>query len=284
MEDKVKRRWGIVAVAILMFFVAMINNLISGQKNSIYYVVWIVVGYYGYKGNLIQIKSLMKFLIALNLLIMLFVTMFASDDMLSYVYRYETKEGLVIGALIMLIPKIALILYCTSQIKKENLENNEIPVMTSVAISSQSKKEISEKNYADALNEYESTDRKKGLYAKLLVENNGDESKIKVQYVKNRSEEFAQEKEDKTLGEKINANIKSSKDLLIEKKYVLGNVNGVECLLLENGLGVLLTKARDYRVYKNEETMTKSAINFKQSGLYLEDGYIESFERSEIIK
>jgi hypothetical protein len=284
MEDKVKRRWGIVAVAILMFFVAMINNLISGQKNSIYYVVWIVVGYYGYKGNLIQIKSLMKFLIALNLLIMLFVTMFASDDMLSYVYRYETKEGLVIGALIMLIPKIALILYCTSQIEKENLENNEIPVMTSVAISSQSKKEISEKNYADALNEYESTDRKKGLYAKLLVENNGDESKIKVQYVKNRSEEFAQEKEDKTLGEKINANIKSSKDLLIEKKYVLGNVNGVECLLLENGLGVLLTKARDYRVYKNEETMTKSAINFKQSGLYLEDGYIESFERSEIIK
>jgi hypothetical protein len=48
-------------------------------------------------------------------------------------------------------------------------------------------------------------------------------------------------------------------------------------------MGVVVTKARDYRIYKNEETMTKSALNFRNSGVYLEDGYVESYERNEII-
>jgi hypothetical protein len=284
MENKVKRRWGIVAIAVLMFFVAMINASMSGQKTTIYYVVWIVVGYYGYKGNLIQIKSLMKFLIALNLLIMFAVTLFVADDMLLYVYKNGSKEDLVFSVLIMLIPKIAFIFYCNSQIKKETLEINEIPVMTSIAIASHSNTAISEKNYEDALNEYESTERKRGLYSKLLVENNGEEKKVKVEYIKKRTEELRdEEKITRNEFEKIHAYKQTAKYYLKEKKYMLGSVSGVECLVLQNGMGVVVTKARDYRIYKNEETMTKSALNFRNSGVYLEDGYVESYERNEII-
>jgi hypothetical protein len=284
MENKVERRWGIVAVAVAMFFVVMINASMSGQKNSIYYAVWIAVGYYGYKGNLEQIKSLMKFLIALNLLIMLAVTLFINDDMLSYVYKNGTKEGLVISVLIMLVPKIALIFYCNKKIKNEQLSFSQIPIMTSVAMSNQNNVVISEKIYADAITEFESTERKKGLYAKLLVENNGEETKVKAQYIKKRTEELKAEEEIKNKEiEKINDYKKSSKFYLKEKKFILGNVNGIECLVLENGMGVVVTKTRDYRVYKNEEAMTKSALNFKTSGMYLEDGYVESYERNEII-
>ena len=44
MENKAERRWGIVAVAVAMFFVTMVNTSINGQKSSIYYAVWFFVG------------------------------------------------------------------------------------------------------------------------------------------------------------------------------------------------------------------------------------------------
>jgi len=68
-----QRRWGIVAVAVLMFFVTMVITGVNGSKTSIYYWVWTMVGWYGFKGNLQNIKTLMKFLIILNLFAFLLI-------------------------------------------------------------------------------------------------------------------------------------------------------------------------------------------------------------------
>ena len=113
-------RWGIVSVAILMLFVTMINTSINGQKNSFYYAVWIFVAWYGYKGNLEQIKSWMKFLIVANILAMLWIVMFIEDDVTNLVIKGATKESMAIGILVMLIPKIFLYMYCNKEINKNS--------------------------------------------------------------------------------------------------------------------------------------------------------------------
>jgi len=44
-SNEVERRWGIVALAVAMLFVTMINAGINGNKASFYYWVWMMVGW-----------------------------------------------------------------------------------------------------------------------------------------------------------------------------------------------------------------------------------------------
>ena len=113
MENKAERRWGIVAVAVAMFFVTMVNTSINGQKSSIYYAVWFFVGLYGYKGNLEQIKSLMKFFILLNLIVLVGVVLFVHDDAYTHIYKEGTKESIIVGVFVMLLK-----FGCTSILQK----------------------------------------------------------------------------------------------------------------------------------------------------------------------
>jgi hypothetical protein len=141
-----------------------------------------------------------------------------------------------------------------------------------------------ESHYEKALVEFESKEKKSGLYAKLFVEEGGDENKIKISYLKHRANEILVE-EKITLRNQINA--KEIEDsplgMLKRKKYETGQVNGIECLLLANGMGVILTEARDYRVYKNEETMTSSAMYYKANKNYLSEGYIQTIKRNDVL-
>jgi hypothetical protein len=143
---------------------------------------------------------------------------------------------------------------------------------------------IEESIWEQVANEYESTSRRTGLHAKLFAENNGDETKIKIAYLKQRVLEISNNKantESKTQVTGIESSL-SNLQLIKQKKFSLGKVSGIECLLLQNGKGVVLTNARDYRIYANEKKMTMAAANFKKTGEYLEEGFIEFIKREEI--
>ena len=51
--------------------------------------------------------------------------------------------------------------------------------------------------WADAYDEYDSEKRIKGLWAKLFVQCNGDEQKIKIEYVRSRAEQLILEEKKK---------------------------------------------------------------------------------------
>lgn len=265
-ENTIERRWGIVAIAVAMFFVTMVNASINGQKSSIYYVVWMMVGVYGYKGNLEEIKRLMKVLLILNAVVLLGVLMFMQDNAVTYIERQATKESIAFGVLIMCIPKALIYLYCDKEIKEiesknqqeeevekifkkhANYESNKLiktqskknesmedAYLKAEEIKSEPKKTIIEKNInvqkpkviesmEDAYSqmaeqktsseknieakqaenknikdeeiwefvaeEFDGIDRKKGLYAKLFAEMDGDDKKIKIAYYKIRVEEI----------------------------------------------------------------------------------------------
>jgi hypothetical protein len=120
MEKANRSRWGVVALAIVMLVVTMVNTSLNGQQNSFYYAVWTFIAWYGYKGNLEQIKSWMKFLIVANILVMLWIVMFIEDDVTNLVIKGETKESMAIGILVMLIPKFFLYIYCNKEINKNS--------------------------------------------------------------------------------------------------------------------------------------------------------------------
>lgn len=123
MTEQIQRRWGIVAVGIVMVFVTLISNAINGQKTSFYYFVWILVAYYGYKGNLVSIKEWMKWLIFINIGVLFFVIAMFDSSMMGYM-NADGKDVLAVGVLVMLLPKIALYFYADSELKQENLRKS----------------------------------------------------------------------------------------------------------------------------------------------------------------
>lgn len=109
-------RWGIVATAVVMFLI----TILFGGKGSIYSFVWLMMGYYGYKGELGKIREWMKWLIFINIGVLVVVMLFVSDQTASYIHNSDGKLDLVFGVLIMLMPKIGLYFYTNSEIKRGN--------------------------------------------------------------------------------------------------------------------------------------------------------------------
>jgi len=352
MEDKVERRWGIVAVAVAMFFVTMVNTSINGQKSSIYYAVWFFVGLYGYKGNLEHIRSSMKFFILLNLIVLVGVILFVHDDAYTYMYREGTKESIIFGVLVMCIPKIFLYFYCDKEIKENESRNQKekeveikfnrqptyeknnviktqsqkfesmedayikaaevktVPKESFVErgnkINSPTPKKIEsmedaysqiapqelniEKNYEPnkvhsknieeekiwelVAEEFDSDYRKKGLYAKLFVEMNGDEKKIQVMYYKIRVEElineitFAEKLEANNLEkEKVNYELASDEDCINNGWYKKEWIKEFTCLLLHNGKAVV-DRDEIQIIYKDIEAVKNAIAGYGITGKF----------------
>jgi hypothetical protein len=99
-----------------MFTVTMVVANINGAKAYFYCYVWIMVGYYAYKARLSDIKTMMKVLIYLNIAVLVLVIMFADTDSYSYIAE-GGKSDLIVGVLVMLVPKILLFLYCKKQLE-----------------------------------------------------------------------------------------------------------------------------------------------------------------------
>lgn len=121
MTTQIQRRWGILSLAVIMFLVTLIVTNINGAKTSVYYYVWIMVGYYAYKDRLPDIKTLMKYVIIINIAAIGLIAIFMDGDNENYVSK-GGKSELIFGVLVMLVPKIFLYLYCNKQLN-ESTEN-----------------------------------------------------------------------------------------------------------------------------------------------------------------
>ena len=136
MTAQIKRRWGIMSLAVIMFLVTLINTNINGAKTSVYYYVWIMVGYYAYKDRLPDIKTLMKYVIIINIAAMGLIAIFMDGDNINYVSK-SGKSELIFGVFVMLVPKIFLYLYCNKQLN-ESTENQTNKIQKDLNATTQS--------------------------------------------------------------------------------------------------------------------------------------------------
>jgi hypothetical protein len=120
MTTQIQRRWGILSLAVFMFFVTLIISIANGGKASIYYLVWFMVGYYAFKDKLDEMKFMMKIVIFINISVAAAVFVFADKDFLRY-FSSESKIDFLINVFIMLIPKVFIYFYCANKLSKETL-------------------------------------------------------------------------------------------------------------------------------------------------------------------
>ncbi len=206
MSSKVVRRWGILVLAVAMFFVTMISMQISGQKTSIYLLFWMAIGYYAYKGRLHDMRQLLKVVIALNVVVLLFVAIFMEENRTSYISG-GGKIELIGGVLLMLIPKVALYLYCQNQLRNKSAleqpkqlsgllanvaggevtERNSSASTENVSANSAPYELIDDKFWSEAAVELENG-RHFATWSKAFALSEGSESKAKALYIRLRAE------------------------------------------------------------------------------------------------
>ncbi len=292
-------KWGIVATAVVMFFVAMILGQTSFARypNPAYLFVWVMVGWYGYKGDYQSIKNWMKWLIWLSITGLLFINFFIGDA--SSLVVSDVKHSAMTFIAIKLIPLISLYYYCSFKLKEEHDADfgrtsiSESQSKTSAYASSAVNKSTSsiedlklhddEIFFEKALEEYVSN-RRKGMWIKILSKNEGDESKSKFEYIRIRAEEIQQEhseikKEQETIKEKIRED--SLKDELL-LRIKIGNIEKItikeqDCFLLDNGKVLYQMKSGDYLIYKDQSSM----------GYYLQymqknSGYVGVLKKNDV--
>jgi hypothetical protein len=372
MSNQIERRWGILAIAVLMFFVTMVVTNINGAKTSFYYYIWMMVGYYAYKGNLSSIKSMMKIVIFMNMGVLALIIPFMGDTALGYLHS-SSKFDLIASVIVMLIPKVALYFYCKSELRTDidlpekksngNQQNNSLMNAAPMLVSSSSsvdrdkliespdnnklehvsmedaysqspdaatknnkiqtntKKYMSmedaysneipqqntpkpklifnlvEQNREDdpeaidqddvwslAYEEFESDNRKIGLWARLFAENNGDEAKSKAAYLKVRSEVIhAHLKE--ALKETHKTKYESNKDVhfdkteeecITEKIYDLYEGSGYQIYVFPNGKAAFKL-FKIYKIFENKELAITAVGEYRNNGSMGRVGFIREF-------
>lgn len=86
--------------------------------NPTYAGFWFLASYYAYKGKITKVKSLMKWLIILNLVALALVWLFFDADMIDWM-GYTHKIDLTIDVFLALIPKVGLYFYCEKLLNPE---------------------------------------------------------------------------------------------------------------------------------------------------------------------
>ena len=185
----------------------------------------------------------------------------------------------------------------SSGIKQEiNLSNSE-----SSTNQNNSKRKVAsdEDIWAFALEEFESKARIKGLYAKLYTQNDGNEQRIKSQYIKERFEQLKKEHYENQSREEAQLRARQEhlqkKELEIQKlkdsfeSEVNGKftskriVNGIECFIFEDEQVAIKVNERKFRLYIDFESAEKT-INYFDTGAknyedekmrYLDVGFID---------
>lgn len=168
MTNKIQPRWGILALAIVMFLVTMALMTINGAKTSIYLLLWIMVGYYAYNAKLSELKVLIKTVIFIKLVGLAIVILFIDSENL-YGGIKGGKNDLIVASLVLLIPELFLYLFCKNKINE--------PVDFKAA---------NDIHYAEALNEIKQNNQRSGLWARCLANSNGIDSKAKSEYIRLR--------------------------------------------------------------------------------------------------
>jgi hypothetical protein len=311
---KTERNYWIVALALLMFFVTMISAQMTGTKNGFYYFVWMMVGYYGFKGNFESLKTLMALIIGLNIF-GLCVIFLSDEKTISYIST-GGKLDLVLGVVIMLIPKLGLYLYSKNKINSyknqeiidvkkthEEQKNSEDKMTPSYAKNSKQltidanhknpiKKEtqplskvISQdadnlepltEDWESALMEFDGDMRVKGLWAKVFSENNGDENKSKAQYIKIRASEIAIVRRKKIEEGRANRYAQASNEMCIRNSAITQmQANGnFPVYRLANGNFAIYASWK-YKIYSDYESVQKALVMYSKCELFSREGFVE---------
>ncbi len=143
-----------------------------------------------------------------------------------------------------------------------------------------------------AFNEFESESRRKGLWAKLLVELNGDIEKSKVQYIKERFEQLKIEK----IQQLEQAKLKEADDLLkeklafgelkkklsteecIDKEYFeIKKYKSKEYYLFPNG-EASIKRNEEHRIYATEAYLIDAITAYLETELLPRNGFLKAYK------
>jgi len=269
--------------------------------------LWIMVGWYAYKGDLQSIKSWMKFVIWLAVGAVIFVYLFIGD--INPIGIIE-KHSVAVGAAIMLIPKIGLFYYCKNQLEKsifqshddqsklaspvidfnqpiasikENENNSKMTIKPIVNNNNQTNKINKDNNpeplpedWEAALIEYDGNDRNKGLWAKLFASSNGDENIVKAQYINTRAGEIASSRRKDIESRRSNIYAQASNEMCIKN----GAINQIQAnakfpvYKLDNGNYAIYVSWR-YKIYSSLDGLNKAIAMFNETELFSRDDFIE---------
>jgi len=194
-----------------MFIVTLVAMDLNGAKQSIYLYVWVMVGYYAFKGNVLSINIWMKYLIWINVGLMAIYSVFVDEEYLGYMRSgLSTRMSLIVGVTIMLIPKVILYFYTRQLLSEGNgvqtnttvQRNTEVVDITPIKVLNKplivSNREASinlnedEINiyYSQAFEEVEKSNVDKGLWARCFAESKGNENETKSTYIKFRADKL----------------------------------------------------------------------------------------------
>lgn len=168
-----------------MFFVTLVVTQVNGNKNAFYLAIWIIIGWYGFIGNIVDIKRIVDILIGVNTIFILILLILPNTNFFNNLFDEVSKVATIIGVLVMMLPKIFIYFYCSKKIK--DLDSDYVNLNE---IQNYQNDSLKNKSYLIAIDEYENQKIDKGLWTRLYVENNGDETKAKVAYLKVRAEEI----------------------------------------------------------------------------------------------
>lgn len=276
------RRWVIVTLAIVMFFISIFLIRINGTFFSIYLYIWITVGYFGYKNNIASIKVFLEVLLFISICILsILIFLELSKNSLSI----KEKVPLAISILVMIVPKIFLYNFCNMNLNihySESVQNSQIYLEENNRTNASELKTNDEELWEIALNEFDSDHQKKGLYAKLFSLHRGNEIQIKSDYIFDRFNQLKTEQIEKHV-----LNLKYQQEQLINQRiedsikegtYKSKFFKGIESLFFANGQAAIKINQDKYRLYKNKASLEKSLKYFVDYGMYLSTDLIRQIE------
>jgi hypothetical protein len=153
-----------------------------------------------------------------------------------------------------------------SMTKTENTTNNISEPLT--------------EDWEKSLNEYESENRIKGLWAKLFADNNGDENIVKAQYIKFRAAEIAAVRRKEIEDRRSNIFSHASNEDCIKNSAMIqikSNTTKFPVFKLANGNYTIYVSWR-YKTYSSLENLNRAIDMFNDTELFSKDGFIEDID------
>ena len=141
--------------------------------------------------------------------------------------------------------------------------------------------------YEQAYDEYHSSKRKKGLYLKLLTNNDGIQDRTEYEYIRVRVKEFKDEIKNNIFNKKsqlktLSAEERNSLVKILSSNFTEGYIEGLKCLLLDTGEAAIEIAKGKYRIYEDEDSMRKSAVYHRSMGQYLATGFVKTINLEDV--
>jgi hypothetical protein len=271
-----------------------------------------MVGFYAYKSNLVAIKKWIVLWNVTELVVIVTSYLFIGDNSLDFVKEIKDKSAgnsLTVFA-IMLAPSALIYFYCNKEMKPEMTStnsNNTKPQFnyknTNIKKENANQKnEIEMKNVTKKINEeelweivaeeFDGTKRKKGLYAKLFAETNGDEIKIRAMYYKERVAELIKEANEIVVTEKIidnteikitekiiNYELASDEECISKGWFEKEEIKGFTCFMLLNGKAVVDTEKKQI-IYRNKGALKSALATFRVTNKFSTTNMVSEINKS----